>query len=123
MKRIFIICTVRNASDEYRKKLEDYVKKLENDGCIVHLPHRDTNQLQSGLEICVDNTKAIIDSDEVHVFYNSQSQGTHFDLGCAFALRKKLVVVENEVYGEGKSFPRMIDEWQEISKLWTQRQF
>ena len=31
MKRIFIICTVRGASDEYKKKLEDYVAKLESE--------------------------------------------------------------------------------------------
>jgi len=43
MKKIFIICTVRGASEEYKKKLEDYVAKLESEGNQVHLPHRDTN--------------------------------------------------------------------------------
>jgi len=35
-KRVFIICSVRNISNEYQQK-------LEKDNCIVHLPHRDTN--------------------------------------------------------------------------------
>lgn len=111
IKKIFIICTVRGASTEYKQKLENYVSKLEQEGNIVHLPHRDTNQNASGFDICEQNANAIREADEVHIFYNGTSQGTHFDMGVSFALRKKLVVVENEVYGEGKSYPRMIDEW------------
>ena len=114
--RIFVICSVRGADEEYRNKLEEYVRKLESDGHIVHLPHRDTNQDAIGLEICKQNANAMDDSDEIHIFYNSKSQGTHFDMGVAFALTlfveyKKLVVVENEKYGDGKSYPRMLDEW------------
>lgn len=111
MKHIFIICTVRNASDEYKLKLENYVKSLEDKGFIVHLPHRDTNQEATGLEICRENMHAIIKADEVHIFYNPDSQGTHFDMGVAFALGKKIIVVENVEYGPGKSYPRMLDEW------------
>jgi len=110
-KEIFIISTVRSATEEYVNKLEQYVQKLESSGHSVHLPHRDTNQENSGFDICVQNTNAINDADEVHIFYNSKSQGTHFDLGVAFALNKKLVVVENENYCKGKSFAKMIDEW------------
>ena len=111
-KKVFIICTVRGASNEYRAKLEAYVKDLEYKGYIVHLPHRDTKQDDTGINICTNNMNAIRSANEVHVFYNPDSTGTHFDLGGAFALDKKLVVVENVDYGEGKSFPRMIDEWE-----------
>lgn len=111
MKKVFIICTVRGASEEYRTNLESYVSKLESDGIKVHLPHRDTNQNATGIEICTENMNAIISADEVHIFYNSTSQGTHFDMGVAFANDKPLIVVDNEKYGEGKSYPRMIDEW------------
>jgi len=111
IKRIFIICSVRGTSDEYKRKLEEYVANLESEGHLVHLPHRNTNQNARGIEICSENAEAIKRSDEVHIFYNSASQGTHFDMGVAFAYRKPLVVVENEIYGEGKSYPRMIDEW------------
>jgi len=116
MKKIFIICTVRGASEEYKKKLEDYVAKLENEGCEVHLPHRDTNQTASGYEICSQNAKAIAMCNEVHIFYNPDSQGTHFDMGVAFAYGRKIVVVENIEYGPGKSFARMLDEWSQIYK-------
>ncbi|MFW6272246.1 MAG: nucleoside 2-deoxyribosyltransferase [bacterium] len=116
-KNIFVICSVRIADEEYRKNLEAYVSKLEAEGHIVHLPHRDTNQNATGLEICKQNAVAIFKADEVHIFYNSKSQGTHFDMGVAFALNKPLIVVENEEYGEGKSFPRMIDEWEKTLKI------
>jgi hypothetical protein len=108
---IFIICSVRIASDEYRTELEEYTRGLEADGYNVHLPHRDTNQDLSGWDICRENAYAIHAADEVHIFYAKESQGTHFDMGVAFAFGKKLVVVENVDYDEGKSFPRMIDEW------------
>ena len=110
-KKIFIICSVRGASLEYQAALEEYTQLQEENGVKVHLPHRDTNQTASGFDICTQNMQAIVDADEVHIFYNSKSQGTHFDMGVAFALKKPIVVVENEAYGEGKSYPRMLDEW------------
>lgn len=112
--KIFIICTVRNATTEYQEKLENYVKELEDKQFKVHLPHRDTNQNAKGLEICLQNATAIKESDEVHIFYNKLSQGTHFDMGVAFALGKKIVIVENEVLTEGKSYQRMLVEWSEV---------
>ena len=117
--KIFIICTVRGASDEYKKKLEDYVAKLEKKGHKVHLPHRDTNQSARGYDICLQNCKAIAMADEVHIFYNPDSQGTHFDMGVAFAYGRKIVVVENIEYGPGKSYPRMLDEWAQIFNFKT----
>jgi len=116
MKKVFIICTVRGASKEYVEKLEKYVSELEANGVIVHLPHRNTNQNGTGLEICTQNMNAIKESDEVHIFYNSKSQGSHFDMGVAFSLSKKIVIVENEEFGPGKSFPRMLTEWENLNK-------
>lgn len=116
-KKVFIICTVRGASEEYVQKLEEYVAELESKGVEVHLPHRDTNQKATGYEICTENMNAIAVANEVHIFYNSKSQGTHFDMGVAFAMGKRIVVVESEKYGPGKSYPRMLDEWAEKLKV------
>ena len=113
MKKIFIICTVRGATPEYQKELEDYVDLLEADGVDVHLPHRDTNQNARGYDICNQNANAISMADEVHIFYNPDSQGTHFDMGVAFSLNKKINVVKSPEYGPGKSFMRMLSEWQQ----------
>jgi nucleoside 2-deoxyribosyltransferase len=112
-KMVFIICSVRGMSDSYRFKLEKYVTKLESSGYIVHLPHRDTDQSATGIEICTQNMNAIKMSDEVHIFYSSESKGTHFDMGMAFALGKPMVVFENEpIIDDGKSFHRTLIEWE-----------
>jgi len=109
--KIFIICAVRSAEPLYIAKIASYVAVLKERGHEVYCPPFDTNQQASGYDICRQNQAAIIRADEVHIFYNSKSQGTHFDMGVAFALGKRVVIVENESYGEGKSFPRMLDEW------------
>jgi hypothetical protein len=100
------------ADAEYLEILKDYVERLEVDGHQVHWPYRDTDQTASGFDICLQNKMAILAADEVHVSYNSASQGTHFDLGMAFSVGKVIKVIHNETYGPGKSFARMIDEWQ-----------
>jgi nucleoside 2-deoxyribosyltransferase len=110
--KIFVICSVRGMDDEYRKKLELHVDFLERAGNKVHLPHRDTDQTRSGIEICEQNAEAIRKSDCVHVFYNSKSQGTHFDMGVAFALGKNVLVIESEPYEQGTNFARMLSDWE-----------
>lgn len=110
--KIFIIGPVRLQDKHMKIMMESYVEKLEAAGHEVHLPSRDTNQEAPGLDICKQNVAAIEAADEVHIFYNIDSQGSHFDMGAAFALHKKLVIAATVEYGEGKSFPRMLDEWQ-----------
>jgi hypothetical protein len=109
---IFIICPVRNASPEIRAKLEAYVKKLESEGHRVHYPPRDTNQDDEvGLNICLQNLKAVAEADEVHVAWDNQSQGVLFDLGIAFTLNKPIRVIKScfpRRIPSGKSFPRVI---------------
>lgn len=112
---IFIICPVRQVDREWIRRLELYVSLLEEQGHTVHLPHRDTDQAGTSLDICSQNTKAIADADEVHVFYMGQSQGIHFDLGVAFALDKKIRVIENDPQPAGKSFPDLISTWADES--------
>lgn len=115
-KKIFIICTVRKASESYRKNLEDYVSELEKEGHHVHLPHRDTNQKADVFEICTENMNAIEVSDEVHIFYNPESLGTHFDMGVAFAFGKPVKIVQMEEQEKTKPFPSMLKEWEEADK-------
>ena len=116
MAKIYVLCSVRGVTDEYRNKLEKYVSELESNGHIVHLPHRDTKQNDTGINICTQNCNAIKNSDEIHVFYSSKSTGTHFDMGAAFVLDKPIKIIENEPYDEGKSFPRMLAEWENRTK-------
>ena len=112
--RIFLIGSVRNATEAQRSALEGHVARLEVDGHMVHLPHRDTNQKATGIQICRQNRAEIEAADEVHLFYTKGSQGTHFDMGMAFALGKRLRVIKNVAYGPGKSYPRMADDWARV---------
>jgi len=122
MKKIYIICSVRDANPETRAALEAYTDMLEEEGHEVHLPHRDTNQKVSGLEICMQNGAAIVAADEIHIFWDQTSTGSHFDLGMAFimdmliAQKKRVCIMEMGETGrftlqDGKSFKRMLIEW------------
>lgn len=91
MKKIYIICPVRHMTKEENVILNDYVKKLENLDHVVHFPPRDTNQIdpEKGYNICSQNHQAIVDADEIHIYFKEGSQGTFFDLGIAFSEHKK----------------------------------
>lgn len=114
--KIFIICSVRGASKLYEKMLYEYVDFLENNGHKVHLPVRDTKQEDEtgGYIICETNAAAISDADEVHISYVEKSLGTHFDLGVAFVLDKKICVFDQPKFDESveKSFPKMLKYWE-----------
>lgn len=99
-KKIFLIGPVRGADDVLQSLLDVYVMKLESLGYKVHYPTRDTeqNDPSGGYEICKTNFKAILDADEVHIWYDESSNGSKFDMGGLFMLhvlgiRKKVVIV------------------------------
>jgi nucleoside 2-deoxyribosyltransferase len=111
---VFLICPVRNAEPWQIQTMNDYIKFLEDQGEKVYYPARDTDQNDNtGYKICSDNLEAIKESKEVHIFWDKNSQGTLFDLGIAFALEKRLYLVnadEMELTPH-KSFANMVTEW------------
>jgi len=118
--KIFLICPVRNASEEQKSKMEQYISGLEGLGHEVYYPARDTDQEDSvGYRICSDNTDAIWEADEVHMFWDETSKGSLFDLGVAFAYGKDLVIANPEDIepNEGKSFVNMISYWSMLSEI------
>jgi len=118
--KIFIICTVRGASREYEEMLWNYVNNLEELGHKVHLPMRDTEQVDEtgGYIICETNAAAISDADEVHISYREASLGTHFDLGVAFALNKKIHVFDQTEIDKDKeiSYQKIMKYWEELGE-------
>jgi hypothetical protein len=93
-KKICLICPVRNATDQDKEATKAYVAKLEAQKKKVHYPPRDTNQNDPiGLNCCRTNRQAMIDSDEVHVYWTPGSEGTKFDLGMAFMADKPIKFV------------------------------
>ncbi len=112
---VFIICPVRNASEEKKAWLKCYIESLESVGKKVYYPARDTNQIDDiGYRICEDNRRAIFDSEEIHIMWDKESQGSLFDLGMAFMLNKPLFII-NKIEVEDtptKSFSNMILKWE-----------
>ena len=117
MKKVFLICPVRNASEEASRRLRAYVEGLEAEGFSVHWPARDTDQDDPiGVRICLDNGLAVLAADEVHVWYDAASQGSVFDFGMLFMAsqvmgRGKKIVIANPgdvPSTEGKSFQNVL---------------
>jgi len=102
--KIFLICPVRiDTFDEKvvaeQAAIETYVKKLEDEGYTVHWPKRDTeqNDPSGGYEICRTNFDAMLNSDQIHIWYNEKSGGSKFDMGGLFMLVEMLNYDEIEV--------------------------
>ena len=104
--KITILCPVRNGTPQ---EVVDYVSYMESLGHELYLPPRDTPQEDpSGFEIC-SRMKAAIDwADRVDIFYDKSSQGTHFDLGMAFAFGKKLHLINRPDDIDEKSYLKVV---------------
>jgi hypothetical protein len=111
-KTSFLISPVRGyRSDAW----EGVVKSLAADGYDVYWPVRDTDQNDdNGYSICSSNVVAISNADIVHVIWDGKSEGCLFDLGVAFALRKKIVAITLPEKTEFKSFQNMIRMWEAL---------
>ena len=113
---IYIICPVRNATKEQKEALKEYKKKLITDGHVPYYPdddnpHEHTDDV--GNLICDENRRAIAEADEIHIYWDALSAGTLFDLGIAYALGKRLVIVNDAdvILTKKKSFSNMITHW------------
>jgi hypothetical protein len=107
---VYIICAVRNANPDRLKTIRDYAQDLREAGHRVHFPPDDAPQDDpTGAAICATHLAAMRNADEVHVFWDVESFGSHFDLGMAYALNKRIVPVSCERIDEpGKSYWKAI---------------
>lgn len=110
MKKVFVICPVRDVTPEEKQAIQNYVEALEANNYQVHWPQRDTKQDGDpiGIRICSDNRAAIESADEVHVYWNGNSTGSFFDLGMTFALRKPVVIINQFEQTPHKSFGNVL---------------
>lgn len=91
---IYLICPVRNGA-AHLSELANYVQGLERLGHTVHFPPRDVSQDDlTGANICAAHREAMQKANEVHVVWDVTSFGSHFDLGMAYALGKRIVAVD-----------------------------
>ena len=113
-KKVYLICTVRQQTEKEGTIFDEYVKELKAKGVDVYYPMRDAPQDSiTGYEIVEDELRAIKEADEIHVFWNVESKGSHFDLGMAYALRKKIKIVHlfQEDPPDKKTYVKAIAEY------------
>ena len=110
MKRAYIICTVRNATEEQQKVIDALADQLKKEGWDVHNPKYDAPQDdKTGIMICNTHKNAMKMADKVFVIWDVNSFGSHFDLGMAFALEKPIELVSSvHPDTEGKSYLKVI---------------
>lgn len=116
-QKVYIVCPVRDAAPEITQEIQEYVDGLEKEGLDVHFPPRDVEQEDptGGYRICSEHLAAMIDCNEVHIFWDKDSKGSHFDVGMAFALNKKMKLVKAfHKDGEGKSYHKAIQKIEEL---------
>jgi len=104
MLKIYMTCPVKNATEQEKVFLENYVVKLESKGYVVHYPARDTAQTKD-YRVFETNIAAIKNADEIHVFWNGQSMGSCADVGKAFALGKPIRLIN---YNEVCNMPKTV---------------
>jgi nucleoside 2-deoxyribosyltransferase len=109
-KLIYLICSVRHASASATAEAERYVAHMEFFGHTIMWPSRDVEQDDpTGVGIVDTEIQMIKDCDEVHILWDKNSKGSHFDLGVALALDKRLVFVNSvRPDDEGKSYQKVI---------------
>lgn len=109
---IYIICPVRGCAPAKIAAIRRYAADQRLAGNTVHFPTDDVNQDDAtGSGICRAHLAAMVGADEVHIFWDVASKGSHFDLGMAYALGKRLVGVECfEPDTPGKSYWKVINE-------------
>jgi hypothetical protein len=120
---VYMICSVRKATEEEKAELIAYRDMLEGQGLKTCYPAESTNQNDiGGYNICHDHTWEIENSQEVHVKWNPDSQGSYVDLGTAFhthfvkgtpirLINRDLVesiVAESEKKGVTKSYEHVL---------------
>ena len=79
--KIYLIQPVRRLEADQKLVIESYVHNLEGDGHEVHCPHRDTKQDNTELGILRENMEAMDSADEIHIAWDTESLGSHFDVG------------------------------------------
>lgn len=89
---IFII----HSSGMYKDAIA-YAELLEVQGHETYVPLRDTEQvLTTEADILENNLRGIRWSDECHLIWDLSSQGTLFDMGCAYASGKPIKVIKTK---------------------------
>jgi hypothetical protein len=106
---IYIICPVRKISEEQKIEIAEYIEALINQGKEVHSYLNVEQEDTTGFNIVMSHKEAMQKCNEVHIFWDSSSTGSHVDLGMALALDKKIKLIKSyREDTEGKSYFKVI---------------
>ena len=97
----------------YQSLMSAHRFKLESSGHEVSLPAFDSHPNLDGFGVCRYNRDLILNSDEVHLFWDQRSMGTVFDFGMCFALGKPVKII----YMEQKTFRGVMEKYQESTSV------
>lgn len=113
--RVYIICPVRRLTEGERRRVLEHVSTLEARGDQVRCPFRDTDQGGDGLSIVEAHEQDIMWADEVHVWWNSASEGSLWDVAQArmarhFQPEKRIVIINaDDIYSTAeKSYTNVV---------------
>ena len=109
--KVYILCPVRNTSDKQKKEVDSYIETLESQGIDVHSYKNVDQNDKTGYEIVMGHLRGMQSSDEVHVFWDVKSKGSHCDLGMALALGKRIKMVKCFEDNKGKSYWKALKEY------------
>jgi hypothetical protein len=114
---VFLLADVNEDTTQKEiSRIQSYVDRLEKNSLKVYWPYMHGPKDVSKLEEVLEYRQAMRMAGSIHTFYTPTNK-TFFFLGLGFACKKPLTVVKNVEYGPGKSYPRMIDEWEEASRV------
>ena len=105
---IFLISPVAKTNPEIESYINQYIEKQKSQGNTVYYPLIHTIQTSPEYEICQQNLQAIKNADEVHIYFQETSGGSKFDLGMAFALNKKIKLINEIKKSNTKSFGNLL---------------
>jgi hypothetical protein len=117
---IYLLCPVRNMTVDQKDVLENYIKTQESLGHKIHSFKNVDQSDDTGFNIVMGHFEGMKSSDEIHVFWDVCSKGSHFDLGMALVFseleNKKIKLIKCFSDEEGKSYWKAISRYCEKGK-------
>ena len=101
-------------SSQYSDKFEELKTRLEKEGYEVRIPAFDDHKGFDEYDVCNYNRELIEWADVVYIIWDNRSQGSVFDFGMVFALRKPFVIE----YIEPKTIAGVMRKYEE-KKEWN----
>lgn len=108
-------------TDEQKEDLDEYIYNLEGQGHNVHSYKKVDQNDDTGYGIVVGHLEGMRNAEEIHVFWDVGSKGSHFDLGMALVFSeltdKKIRLVRCYKDDEGKSYWKAMSIYTQIKGL------